>query len=299
MLNSYGIASLEEAEKMGGDCRETLDILLKDLYMWKRRVLSYQKKKQYIRQECRLSVLMAAGLCYLSRWIIPVDLVRSGRILWAYQCSAVTAGLIFIGLDVWMRRRLSGPWNSEKEILSERESQSVTRQYERLQRGKRALFARKICGSEVSREFPYWILTVTLYLQQDSVYQAIIHATGQFQGVMEQEIRKLLRGIYEDPLSIQPYHDFFRALDLPDVKTGMKLLYAISQNGPQDAGRQIYFLVDQNMEMMDQSEQKQFDKQLAGFEFLKQIPMAAAGIKIVADMLIFLMAFMGSAAGGL
>ena len=103
----------------------------------------------------------------------------------------------------------------------------------------------------------------------------------------------LLDAIYQQPASLEPYMEFFKDLDLPELQTGMKMLYAVNNNGYQDTSRQMQFLVEQSHVIMDRSENHYLRMKLAGVRMLRQIPMMFAGMKVVVDILIFFVILAG------
>lgn len=250
-------------ERMGGDVAEALDILLADLEMWKRRFLLYHKKKQYIGKECILAALLAMALCSLARLMIPIEFRESldQNVIYRISTIVVTSLLIISAIAI---RYVTG--RVQIELAGERKRRR-----------------------QVEREFPYWLLSVTLYLQQNRLYYALLQSAEETEGVFRREIYHLVEAIYQNPTSLQPYLDFFSDLDLPELRTGMKLLYAVNTNGYQDTKRQVHFLVEQNNAVLDRCEKEYYRIKLAGLRMLRQIPMMLAGGKIMLDMVIFLM----------
>ncbi len=252
-------------EQKGGDAVETLDILLTDLEMWKRRIVLYHKRKNMIGRECVLAFILALLLCILSHFLIAGNLRAEFEGSICYQISTSVVLCAMLGSMTVIRYWLG---------LSHSE-----------QNGSKNL------SKEVEREFPYWLLSVTLYLQQDSLFHALEESGRETKGRFRKEVQQLREDIYAAPNSLEPYMNFFRELDLPELQTGMKMLYAVTSNGYPDTQRQIHFLVEQNFLVMDRYEQNFFQTRLAGLGMLRQIPMMLAGAKIVVDMLTFFMLF--------
>ena len=98
------------AEKIGGDIAEALDILLGELQMWKRRTALYQKKKQFIRRESTLAVILAGVMCYISHLLIPYNFLPELTASLFYQVfTAVTlSGLLCIEVIIFYK--LTGSW---------------------------------------------------------------------------------------------------------------------------------------------------------------------------------------------
>lgn len=285
-----------KAEKTGGDRTEELDILLRDMQSWKRRVILYQKKKQFIRNESVFAVVISVLLCDLSLCLIPWNLreILTGTRMFQYFTAIFI--IVLMTAEVVLLYHLTGSWldifvQTERDVIR---MQNSYRKVKDQKKGITGYMAKKICQREVEREFPYWLLSLTLYLQQEGVYQAVrLSQSLGAQGFFQEEVRRLLGAIYDDPVSLQPYLSFFRELGLTEIQTGMKLLYAVNSNDYKDMGRQIRFLVEQNNVVMDQCEKKQFDSQIAGMGFLKQIPMILACAKVVFDLVLLLMLTMG------
>lgn len=254
---------ISRVECMGGSVTESLDILLGDLQLWKRRTMLYQKKKQYIGRECMAASQFAILLCYISRFLIPFDLRTDIIHSTIYQVSTTVVLCAVLGT-------LTGIWYGMSGSYMDRQQESIRRK-----------------KSEVEREFPYWLLSVMLYLQQDSLYHALLQSRRETRGVFRQEVDRLVEQIYEDPTSLKPYTDFFHDLDLPELHTGMKLLYSVNNNGYQDTNKQIQFLVEQNNVIMDRCEREYFRLKLSGLRLLRQIPMMFAAAKAVTDVVTF------------
>lgn len=254
---------ISRAASMGGDVSEALDILLADLEMWKRRFVLYHKKKQHIGRECMLAAILSIVLCGLSHMLIPVEFREMLNSSVPYRVSTVVVFLFLLGAVVIIRY-MTG--HVQPESFGEKRRDKI-----------------------VEREFPYWLLSVTLYLQQESLYHALLQSAEETEGIFRREVDCLIEKLYQDPVSLQPYLDFFADLDVPELRTGMKMLYAVNTNGYPDTKRQVHFLVEQNNAVLDRSEREYYRVKLASLGLLRQIPMMLAGGKVMIDMVIFLM----------
>lgn len=255
------------ADYTGNDVAEALDILLADFEMWKRRFVLYQKKKQSIGRECILSVVLALLLCLVSRVLIPGDFLPIIEKSMIYQVSTVVVICSLLGVYTFVLScvgRLEWERKVEKKLMK-----------------------------EVEQEFPYWLLAVTVYLKNDSLYHALQHSREEVSGRFQSELDCLIDAVYQKPAALEPFTNFFQGLPLAELQTGMKLLYSVNTNGYQDASKQIQFLVEQSHVVMNQTESQYFRMKLAGFRMLRQIPMMLAGGKVVVDVLTFFM-IMGS-----
>lgn len=283
---------IEKISRMGGEYRESMEILLRDLQLWKQRVVLHQKRRETIRQEGTLNIFLAVLLCYLSRMVMP-DFIKESMVstVW-YQGSIVVTGILLLIGEAYFCWYVSGSWFDESHRTIEKKRRQQKRNYDYVLRhssGIRYYLAKRVCRREIEKEFPYWILTVTLYLQEDSVYQSIVHSLGEQNYFLEQEIKQLLTRIYENPDDIQSYCKFCEFADIPELQTIMKLLYAVNTNGLQDTKRQILFLVEQNSSVINQTEETWLAHRLSALEFLKQFPMVIGGMKVVFDLFLFLL----------
>ena len=136
-------------------------------------------------------------------------------------------------------------------------------------------------------------MIVTLYLQTESSYQALKKSMAQTGGIFRQEIQTLTEKIYDSPRDLQPYLEFFGKLELPEIQTGMKILYSVSTNGYEDSRRQLDFLVAQNNRLMDRSEVFVQNNKMAGMGLLKQLPMVLSSVKLLLDLIHLLTMTMG------
>jgi hypothetical protein len=277
-------------EEIGGDIGESFDILLRELQLWKRRKSVFQAQKKVLKTESVISGALALVMCCFSRIIMPFDL--ENRLIssaWYQISSVVVICLLMVTLLISFQK-LTGDWLDAREKNPKNEEEQE-KQYGILQSASRGIkwqIARKYCRQVVRQEFPYWILSVTLYLQQENLYQAIHYSLRQVHGLFYMEIKKLMQGIYEEPSSLLPYKDFFKELGLEEVETGMKILYSTGSSEYQEVRRQVHFLVEQNSLVIDRYEQSRQDLQTAGMGVLKQIPLVFAAGKVIIDMAILL-----------
>ena len=292
MLHSY----IVKAEEMGGDMSEALNILLRDLEYWKERQIVFQKKKRILVKECILSTFLSIVLCFVSYLLVPAafrsTLVKSAY----YQVAMVIFLSAIMILLVWLCYCASGNWLDTVKDTSETEKWQQEKNYELVREKKRTVagyFAMRRMRAEIQREFPYWLLSVLLFLQQDSIYRAVKSSVWNIEGVFRREVELFLDELYENPTSFQPFQNFFKEYNLPEIRSGMKLLYSFQNNGYEDTSKQIYFLIEQNNLAMNQVEKKQLDNELTSLGLLRQFPMLFASGKIILDLVIVLMITMG------
>lgn len=278
------------AEKMGGDTGEALNILLEDLQLWKRRKSLFRARKKIMKAESVLAVFFGCCMCGFSILIMPVDLERQLIASTWYQISSIAVICFLLLTLLKISNKFDRTWPDTARMERGR-TRGQKKQYAILKSGSHGLkwhIARKYCRQEVERVFSYWMLSVTLFMQQENVYQALMDSLGQLHGMFREEVSLLIRNIYESPSSFHPYLDFFKELQMEEIQTGMKLLYAAGNNEYEDVSREIHVLVEQNNLVMDKFEQNRQDIQTAGFGLWKQIPLILASLKVLGDMAVLL-----------
>lgn len=255
-----------QTDKMGGEVAEALDILMTDLQMWKRRSALLLEEKKTIIKEYLLSLILGLVLCLFSHTLIPVNELKIIEKTSVYQVSTCVVYVFLVGASLvffqFMTKGLGEKQREEK--------------------------------NSIALEFSYWILAVTIYLQNNGIYQALILTKQEVTGVFLEEVDKLLAKIYDNPASLEPYLEFCSKENIPEIQTGMKLLYAVNQNGYQDTKKQVNMLVEQNQLLMDYKERMIGKSRIAIYRLFKQIPMVVAGGKIILDVLLFLYVVAGN-----
>lgn len=275
-------------DKTGGDAEVAIDILLGDLQLWKRRKSLFHTREKIIKKESTIAVFLSLAMCCFSCFMMPSDL--AGQLInsvW-YQVSTVIVICLLMIVWMWIVHKLSRGWLDDVKCYSENEQKKQYAILKSCSRGLKWYMAKKYCIREAEGEFSYWLLSVTLYLQQGSVYQALVESLGQIKGMFREEVALLIQRVYDDPVSLVPYIDFFKELEMEEIQSGMKLLYAAGNNEYRDVSRQIHILVEQNNLIMDKFEQNRQDVKTAGMGVWKQLPLLLAAVKVIIDMAILL-----------
>lgn len=278
-------------ERTGGDCGASIDILLEDLQLWKNRTQLYQNRKRFIKVECGIATILSVVLCYVSRLLTPSEMGFRISDSGLYQISTTFSFLTFFFVLSNIYKKLSGSWLDERGQTGEKQEKKMEKMYRIVQgeTGKCSALsrhmARKLLDRYVKKEFPYWLLLVTLYLQTESSYQAICHSIKETTGVFRKELETLTEGIYDAPRSLEPYLGFFSGVRIPELQTGMKILYSVNANGYEESKKQMDFLVSQNNRLMNQYEGYRQMTKMAGMSLLKQLPMVISCGKLLLDLI--------------
>lgn len=288
------------SERTGAESGRSADILLEDLELWKNRTKIYQNRKRFIKIECGIATVLSLMLCYVSKLLTPQEMGFDLSDSFLYQISTAGVFFLFLFIFVTIYKKMSGSWLDGRGTAEQTERERRERLY-RIISGEKTRasvltrhMAKKILRRYVKNEFPYWLLLVTLYLQSESSYQALRYSVGETDGVFRQELECMVGEIYDLPRSLEPYLGFFAALEMPEVQSGMKILYSVNANGYEDSKKQLDFLVAQNNRLMDKNESYHHSNLMAGMSLLKQLPMVVACLKLLIDLVNLLAITMGS-----
>lgn len=138
--------------------------------------------------------------------------------------------------------------------------------------------------AEVEKEFPDWLLNMSLLLQSDNVHVALSKSIPDAAPVLREQLSILEKGIELSPNSVEPYLEFMKELQIPDVQSAMKMLCALAEYGAKDTTEQIMALVERNSVMTDRAEKLRAEDRMAGLGFFVLAPMITGVLKLVTDL---------------
>lgn len=153
--------------------------------------------------------------------------------------------------------------------------------------------AKKALETEITIKFPQWLMEISLQLQSQNVQVALFNSIPSAPMVLKPELVKLKEKLDKMPESVIPYLDFMKDFNVPEIQSSMKMLYSISEGTGGDSGKQIAEIIRRNNMLLDKSEKNAFDNVLAGMYGLFLAPQIAGGAKLLTDMIVFFIMFMG------
>ena len=103
----------------------------------------------------------------------------------------------------------------------------------------------------------------------------------------------LILELQQNPADIRPYLKFLQEFTLPEVRSTMKMLYSLSEGKGGDADEQIQDMIHRNQVMIDKAEKIKNEDQMAGMYALFLAPQITAGAKLLADMVLLMVVYMG------
>ena len=155
---------------------------------------------------------------------------------------------------------------------------------------------KKQATKEIQATFPQWMIDVALLVQTHSVKSALYHSIPNAPLILQDELAIFYNRINEEPHSVEPYIDFMKDFDVPQITSAMKMLYSVAEGEGGDPDEQISEIIRQNNNMLDIAEEIADEDSLSSLIALKMAPALAGSAKLLIDMFVFLIASMANAA---
>ena len=147
--------------------------------------------------------------------------------------------------------------------------------------------AKKKVIEEIQREFPRWLMEMSLLLQSDSVQVSLFKSFEHAPEVLKPELEKMYAKLQKNPTAIEPYLEFMADFEIKGVSSAMKMLYSLSAGTGGNSENQITDILRRNQVMLDDA-QKAVDRQsVASMYFLFGAPVVIGGAKLMLDMVVF------------
>lgn len=147
---------------------------------------------------------------------------------------------------------------------------------------------------EINHAFPQWLMELALLLQSDNVQVSIFKTIPNAAAIMRPELERFQKAIRLHPDSSEPFMNFFHEFQMPEITTSMQMLYSLSVGSGGDADEQISNIVKRNNIILDRAEEQANDDTLASLTVLFMLPVLCGGAVMMADMTIFLLAFINT-----
>ena len=153
------------------------------------------------------------------------------------------------------------------------------------QPGRQYKSALKKVRKEVEKQFPEWLMALALQMQSNNVHVSVSKSIESAPEILQEELRKLEAEIKMQPNDLQPYINFMKKLDLPDVTSAMKMLYSMATFGFDNNNKQLQALVERNAILIDKAEKMKSEDYLAGVGILVLLPMITGTVKMITDLI--------------
>ena len=284
------------SETLGGNYQDSTLLLLESRRMFADRVYALQQEQKVKRREIFLSILTSLFLCSMVFFLssrIGVDIASNPL------AQLITTVVLISDLFIFYRadKKLTVGFVESDHT----DDEEYIRQYYRLSEydDKKLLdrIGRRIALKSVTRElekqFPNWLMEVSLLLQTENVPVAVQKSYEMAPRIMQPALAKFILDLKEKPESMEPYMNFLEEFGMPEVASSMKMLYSISSGTGGDARLQIADIIRRNQLLYDKAQKLANEDSLAGMQAMFLAPQLTGGLKLVIDMILLLVLYLG------
>lgn len=289
----HGFALSVEAN--GGAYISCMQLILEARRMWADRVYEQMKIRKHQKVLVLMSIVTSLILCSVLYYMSDrMDVSVGSEII----SQIVTFVVIF--LDMWIYylsdRKLSVDFLEEDN----KDDEIMVAKYKRFQKYKEKpsshylsiRIARKQLTRAFEKEFPRWLLQVSLLLQSENVQVAIFKSLKDAPVLMQDELAKLILELKSEPTSMKPYNNFLEDYNMPEVRSAMKMLFSLSEGTGANASDQIEDIIRRNQQMMNKAEKLRMEDTASGMYALFLAPQLTGGCKLLVDMILLLVCYM-------
>ena len=149
----------------------------------------------------------------------------------------------------------------------------------------------KAIREEITIQFPKWLMSMAMLAQSNSIQVSLYKSIFTAPTVLKPELIKLNNGLRDNPTSVDPYFEFMKDFNMPDITASMKMFYAISSGAGSDTQKQIKDIIKRTNSMVDKAEKLANDNFVAGLYALFLAPQIIGAIKLMIDMVAFFIKF--------
>lgn len=284
---------LVAVERDGGRHETTMKILLDDVREWDIRTNQFKQNQSVKGMSLLISILMSVGVCWFMTNILPAELGGDISANIIYQLVTTLMLVVMFLMYLFGNRKLTRSWitdgSSAEEYKIEADRKAITSYYEDPKGKIKPVLAIYRMQTEIEKVFPRWILRFALLSSSYPVTVALAKSVSTAPFVIKEDLEKMVEAINQKPNSIDPYLEFARYYDLPQVRSMMMMIYSLSEYGLNDADQQILSLVKRNNALQANAEQIENDEQLARFSLYTIIPMIFSSIVMMVDVVLMVL----------
>lgn len=287
-------------EEIGGECKESVELLLSARRMWADRIFTLQQEKKVKRREVVMSIVTSLLLCsviYYMAGKMHLDV--------ATHPLAQTMTIVVLILDLLIYYRADKKLTAGYLATKEKEEQTFVKQYRRIKQygnGPLDRIGKQVAIRSVTRElkakFPEWLMQLSLFMQSENVAVAIFKSYETAPEILKEPLSELIGRIKMNPGDRRAYMDFLSDFTLPEVKSTMKMLLAIAEGNGGDERSQIADIIRRNQKMQDEANRQKDKDSLAGMYALFLAPQLTGGLKLVVDMILLFIVYLGQMGTG-
>lgn len=284
---------LVAVESDGGRHETTMKILLDDVREWDVRTNEFKQNQAVKGVSLLISILMSIGVCWFMTNILPDDLGGdiSGNVV--YQIATTLMLVVMFLMYMFGNRKLTRSWVADNRLPDESRIEAdraaIDAYYENPQGKIKPVLAIYRMQTEVEKVFPRWILHFALLSSAHPIPVALSMSVSKAPFAIKADLEKMVAAIDKNPAAIQPYLEFCRHYDLPQVHSMMMMIYSLSEYGLADADQQVLSLVKRNNSLQANAEKIENDEQLARFSLYTIIPMILGSGVMLVDVVLMIL----------
>ncbi len=283
-------------ESNGGEYVSCMQLILESRRMWADRVYEQMKIRRHQKVLVLMSIMTSLLLCLVLYFMTDkMDIDVSSNMM----SQIITFVVLFI--DVWIYYFASKKLTVDF-LEDDRKDESIMvakyKRYKHYQKNpNRHILALRLTSRQLTRafekEFPRWLLQVSLLLQNDNVQVAIFKSLDDAPELMKEELKKMILELKKDPSGMKPYNNFLSDFNMPEVRSAMKMLFSLSEGTGANAADQIGDIIRRNQYMMDKAEKLRMEDTASGMYALFLAPQLTGGLKLLVDMILLLVVYLG------
>ena len=291
-IHQFALAS----ETLGGNYQDSTLLLLESRRMFADRVYALQQEQKTKRREIFLSILTSLFLCSMiffmsSKMDVDVGSHPVSQIITTFVL--VSDLVIFYMAD---KKLTVGFVESDHK-----DDEEFVKQYFRIKEydEKKLLdrlgkyIAKKNVGRELEKQFPNWLMEISLLLQTENVPVAVQKSYDMAPRILQPALSDLILDLKEKPESMEPYLNFLSEFGMPEVASSMKMLYSISSGTGGDARLQIADIIRRNQMLYDKAKKISNEDSLAGMHAMFLAPQLTGSLKLIVDMILLMAIYLG------
>ena len=290
------LETLEDVSKLFVDGEMKTCIEEESRRMWADRNYELLKDKKHERTRVILSIITTLLLCsmiYLLSMTLKLDVADNPI------AQAVT--LIVLLSDLWIFYLADRKFSQDDAICDQKQkTEDVLKAAQRMKKYKRETIfgkmayraARKRVMRQVEKDFPKWLMQISLLLQSDNVQVAIQKSYDDAPEILKEPILEMVYEMQVNPAGMEPYLHFLEEYGLPEVSSSMKMLYSISEGTGGDVTAQIGDIIRRNQALTDRADRLKNEDAMAGMYALFLAPQITGGFKLAVDMVLLFIVYM-------
>lgn len=343
---------LVSSEEYGGDTERSIQLVLADIEIWKRRGYRLQAEKKHSHTDNMVSMVVATILCAVALYVLDgmnhiFPQASTGTDIFQITLIQISS-LLFIIFMVYVlvksTRNLTSNWLKDEGIHSEEyilgSYQTVISYNDEKEKRKSVIFAvpfllggiaaflfryqitgticillaaflflqhkagyslaKKDINSELYIALPEWLMGIALLLQNNNVQVSIVKSIAGSPAILKPELQALTERLQKEPDKLRSYTDFCKHFDVPEARSCMKMLHAISESGTGNADVQIANLIQRVNEMQDMADRIRNESVAFQTKMVFSYPIMGATLKLLVDLtfgMIYMFQMLGNMGG--